>query len=169
MKMKRFTKIAMIAAIYATLTLALAPLSFGVYQIRVAEALTVLPILYPPAILGLTLGCAISNLLGALLGVNVLGFIDVFVGTAATFLAAVCAYKLRHIQWNGVAWLSILMAVIFNAIIIGAELAFVITPQTFLAGWITFGLEVGLGELVACTIFGVPLLYSLKKTTLFED
>ena len=84
----RFCISAVIAALYAAVSLALAPLSFGPIQIRIAEAMTLLPILFPEAIAGVTLGCFLTNLIGAILGVNLLGFFDVFAGTLATFLAA---------------------------------------------------------------------------------
>ena len=55
---------ALIAALYTALTFAVPVLSFGMMQLRISEAMTVLPILWPPALLGLTAGCVISNLLG---------------------------------------------------------------------------------------------------------
>ena len=55
---------AMIAAIYAALTLVLAPLSYANIQMRVSEALTILPVLTPVAIPGLTVGCLIANVIG---------------------------------------------------------------------------------------------------------
>ena len=59
---------ALIAALYAALTLAVPVLSFSMMQLRISEALTVLPVLYPPATLGLTVGCALANLVGFLRG-----------------------------------------------------------------------------------------------------
>ena len=56
---------ALIAALYVALTFAVPVLSFGMLQLRLSEALTVLPIIYPPATLGLTVGCALANLIGA--------------------------------------------------------------------------------------------------------
>ncbi len=158
----------MIAAIYTAVTIALAPISFGAIQVRIAEALTLLPILYAPAIWAVTLGCALSNLIGAMMGINLLGYLDVIVGTIATLLAALCTYHFRNIQWKGIPWLSILMPVLFNAVIIGAELAYVLTPETFFAGYSLFALEVGVGEFIACVVFGLPLIHALRKTKVFE-
>ena len=53
---------ALIAALYAALTLAFQPISYGAVQFRISEALTLLPVLFPQAVPGLTLGCLISNL-----------------------------------------------------------------------------------------------------------
>ncbi len=168
MKIKKMTRIAMIAAIYAAVTVALAPISFGTIQVRVAEALTLLPIIYPPAIWGVTLGCALANFLGALSGANPLGYLDILIGTFATFLAAVCTYKLRDIQWKKIPVLAALMPVIFNAIIIGAELAFVFTPTTFWSGYIILAAEVGIGELIACFVLGLPLIHVLSKNKILQ-
>lgn len=55
---------AMIAAIYVVLTVILAPFSYGEVQVRVSEALTILPVFTPAAIPGLFVGCLISNILG---------------------------------------------------------------------------------------------------------
>ena len=57
---------AMIAALYAALTLLLAPISYGAIQCRISEAMTLLPILLPQAIPGLVIGC----LVGAPVGVG---------------------------------------------------------------------------------------------------
>jgi uncharacterized membrane protein len=168
-RLKKFTIIAMIAALYTAVSLALAPITYGSIQVRVAEALTLLPIIYPPAIWGVTLGCALTNLVGAMMGINVLGFMDVFVGTFATFLAAVCTYKLRKIEFKGLPLLAASMPVLFNAVIIGFELAFVYFPlESMMFGFMISAIEVGLGELVSCFVFGIPLIKILNKTKIFE-
>ena len=105
----RFCISAVIAALYAAVSLALAPLSFGPIQIRIAEAMTLLPILFPEAIAGVTLGCFLTNLIGAILGVNLLGFFDVFAGTLATFLAAMLTWRCRKLCVKGVPLVSALM------------------------------------------------------------
>ena len=58
------TQAAMIAAIYVVLTYIFAPFSFGEVQVRISEALTILPIFTPAAIPGLFVGCLIGNILG---------------------------------------------------------------------------------------------------------
>lgn len=169
-KIRTMTIIAMIAAIYTVVSIALAPISYGNIQVRIAEALTLLPVIFAPAIGGVTLGCALTNLIGVFMGANILGFVDVFVGTLATFLAAVCSYKLRNIRWKNVPILSALMPVLFNALFIGLELAFVFFPGD--AFWMGFGLsalEVGFGELLSCFVLGIPLIVMLKKTKIFSN
>lgn len=164
-----FVKIALIAALYSTVSLALAPFSFGNIQVRVAEGLTLLPLLSPLPILGLSLGCFITNFIGVIMGVNVIGMMDVFIGTFATFMAAILTYKLRHIQIKGFPLLSTLMPVVVNAIIIGAELTFVFAPEVSLTYFIIFALEVGFGQLISVYFVGLPILNALKKRNINLD
>ena len=58
---------ALIAAVYVVLTLVFAPFSYGEIQVRISEALTILPFFTPAAIPGLFVGCILANLLGYLL------------------------------------------------------------------------------------------------------
>ena len=61
------TKAAMIAAVYVVLTIVLAPISFGQVQLRVSEALTIMPVFTAAAIPGVFIGCLIGNILGGAL------------------------------------------------------------------------------------------------------
>ena len=87
--LRQLTAAGVIAAAYAALSLVLAPITFGPVQCRISEALTLLPVISPAAIWGVTLGCAVTNGVGAATGTNFLGLVDLPVGTAATLLAAV--------------------------------------------------------------------------------
>ena len=95
-KMKKGTvytvQAALIAAIYAALTYAVAPLSFGATQFRISEALTVLPVFTPAAIPGLAIGCIIANI------GSPYGPIDILLGTVATVLAALATRLTRNIK-----------------------------------------------------------------------
>ena len=86
--LRQITAAGVIAAAYAALSLVLASITFGPVQCRVSEALTLLPVISPAAIWGVTLGCAVTNGVGAATGTNFLGLVDLPVGTAATLLAA---------------------------------------------------------------------------------
>lgn len=135
-----------IAAVYAVLTLAFAPLSYGQVQIRFAEALTVLPALTPAAIPGLAVGCLIANILGP--G----GIVDIVFGTLATLIAAYMSCKMPR------KWLVPLPPVIVNAIVVGFILNYLYQlPLIITMGW------VGLGELIACYAIGYPLLLLLER------
>ncbi|MCI5773036.1 MAG: QueT transporter family protein [Erysipelotrichaceae bacterium] len=151
-KVLYFCIIAIIAAMYTAVSLALAPLSFGNIQIRIAECLTMLPLIFAPSIYGVILGCFLTNLIGAFMGVNLLGFLDVIVGTLATALAAFMTYKLRNIKIKNIPIFAILMPVIFNGVIIGVELGYVLFPQNFLLGSLICGVEVAIGELVSVIV-----------------
>lgn len=154
----RMTAAAMIAAVYAVLTLLLQPISFGALQLRASEALTLLPVIFPEAVSGLAFGCAISNLIGVATGANICGIADVFFGTAATLGAAILSRMLRRYTWHGFPILSALMPVIFNGIIIGAELAVVLGLPFWLCA-----LEVAGGEALAVFALGLPLTKALQK------
>ena len=154
----------MIAALYTVATLLLAPLSFATIQFRASEALTVFPVFTLSAVPGLTLGCVISNAIGVATGANIAGWLDVLLGSIATLLAAICTRMLRRIEFFGIPFLSLLPPVIFNAFIVGVELA-VVCKLPF---WIC-ALEVGAGELGVMLILGIPLIIALKKTKLFRN
>jgi uncharacterized membrane protein len=149
---------ALVAALYAALTIWLAPLSYGPVQVRVSEALTVLPFLVPAAVPGLFLGCLIANLYGGL------GPWDIFAGSLLTLAAAYLTYLLRKTHRP---WLAPLPPVVINAFGVSAYLQLLFEPPKMsilgnLPGYFIFVITVGLGELVACCVLGLPLLYVLR-------
>lgn len=149
----------LIAALYAIATYLSAAmgLAYGGIQFRISEALTILPIFTPAAIPGLIIGCFIGNL------GSPFGMVDVLLGTFATAFAAVCTYSTRKITFKGLPLLSIFFPVLFNAIIVGTEVAWFL-PEGFSAiGFLLSALEVGAGELVVCYGLGIPLFYLLKS------
>lgn len=150
----------LIAAIYTTLTLVLAPIGFGPFQCRISEALTILPVFTPAAIPGLTLGCIISNTIGLVMGVNIAGVLDIPFGSAATLLAALLTYACRNIQFKGIPVVSALPPILLNAAVIGAELSVVLKVPF----WEAAIVMVGVGEAVACIGIGLLLAFALKKT-----
>ena len=104
---------AAIAALYAALTIAVAPISYGPVQFRIAEAMTLLPFMLPEAIPGLFIGCLIANLFSGF------GLIDVVFGSAATLIAGWITYKMPNL------WLAAVPPVLLNALIVGGYLSFV--------------------------------------------
>ena len=88
MKLRNLALGGMVAALYAALTVLLAPLSYGPVQLRFSEGLTLLPYFLPEAVPGLAVGCLIANLFGGY------GAVDVVVGTGATLLAAVLTRRM---------------------------------------------------------------------------
>lgn len=150
-----------IAALYAVVTIALAPISFGPIQFRVAEALTILPVFTPAAIPGLTVGCIISNAVGVALGSNIAGPLDIVFGSIATLLAAVSTRWLSKIKIKNIPWLAPLPPIIFNGLIVGGELAIFVPELT--GAYLLCMAEVALGEAVVCYILGIPLIAALNK------
>lgn len=146
--MKKITYIAMIAALYAGLTICLAPISFGLVQCRIAEAMTVLPLFSPSAIPGLFIGCFLANLYTG----NIL---DIIAGSIATLIAACCTYIFRKNKW-----IAVLFPVIVNAVIVGGYLGLFIDASQPV--WL-YMLTVGAGQAVACYGLGIPLHSILKK------
>ena len=167
-KLRQMVFAAMIAAVYASLTLMLSPISFGNLQIRMAEAMVLLPVLFAPSIYGVTLGCFLANLIGAMLGLNILGYLDCIVGTCATLIAALLTQKFAKVRLGNVPWLSVLMPVLFNGLFIGAELAVALMPQQLMNGFVIFFVEVAFGELLAVGLFGVPLIRAFEKAKIKE-
>ena len=120
-------KAAIIATLYATLTVlqnVLVPGSASAaVQFRVSEVLTILALYTPAAIPGLTVGCIIANAVGVATGANIAGWLDVLLGSLATLMAAICTRMLRDVKVMGIPLLALLPPVIFNALIVGAELS----------------------------------------------
>ena len=170
MNMKTLARITMIAAIYTALCFVpvLSAIAFGQVQIRVAEALTILPLAWQPSIYGVTLGCFLSNLIGAATGLNPTGFLDAAVGTCATALAAYFTWKFRDRKIHGIPVLSVLMPVIFNFFFVGCELAVLFMPDNVLLGTLINGSYVAIGELIAVTV-GWFMIKALKKTEIFNS
>lgn len=167
MSIKTLVRVAMTAAIYTVVTLVLAPLSYGNLQVRIAEALTMLPILWKPSIAGVTLGCFLSNLIGASMGINPTGYLDAVVGTIATFLAAWCTWKFRNIRIGKIPVLSAVMPAVWNFFFVGTELAVLYMPDHIMMGILINGTWVAIGELIAA-VLGLFLIRALDKLHLFD-
>lgn len=134
------TQAAMIAAIYVVLTMVFAPFGFGQVQIRLAEALTILPIFTPAAIPGLFVGCFIGNILGGAI------VLDVVFGSLATLLGAVGTYLLRKNKW-----LAPIPPILVNVVVVPFVLKYgyaVPLPIPLMM------LTVGVGEVISCGVLG---------------
>ena len=155
---RKLVRCGVVAAIYVVLCMALQPLSYGAVQVRVAEALCLLPVFGAEYIVGVTLGCFLANLLGSTA-------VDVVFGTLATLLACLVTYKLRDIRVKGLAIPASLPPVVFNMIIVGAfEITFFFSdgaPTAMLA--VFNAVTVGIGELISCTILGVALVKLIES------
>ena len=152
------TQGAVIAALYVALTMLAAALGLasGVIQVRISEALTILPFFTPAAIPGLFLGCLISNFVTGCLPW------DIVFGSLATLIGAIVTYLLR----KGPAWLAPIPPILSNTIIIPFVLRYVYEAPD--AMWFLF-LTVFVGELISCGILGMIFLYAVRSRRLFAD
>lgn len=159
------TRAAIIAALYAVLTIALAPISYGQIQCRVSEGLTALPYLEPAAIPGLFIGCMIANIYGGY------GFWDIFGGSALTLAAAFCTWLAGRsfrktssplLYYIVGPLIGLLPPLFFNAF----GVAFILMIVADLPYWLSVA-YVGAGEGIAVFVIGYPLLVFLLKRNIF--
>jgi len=158
-----------IAALYAALTLAVMPFSYGPVQFRISEVLCILPFFFPFSVWGLFVGCIVANLFSPYL------WLDVTVGPLASLLAALCTMyigKMRSRESIPTKAFACFPPVFFNAVLIGAMIAYIMISEgdtnTFMSVFISSGLWVGLGQLAVLYVLGFPLLIYLPKTKLIE-
>ena len=152
------TQASLIAALYVVLTIIsnFAGLASGVIQLRLSEALTILPAFTPAAIPGLAVGCAVANLAtGCALW-------DVAFGTLATTLGALGTYYIgRKYPYAGPAF-----PIAANALIVPKVLQVVYGAE---GTYWYFMLTVGIGEILSCGVIGIILYRVLRKTKIFEE
>lgn len=143
------TRAAAIAAVYVVLTLVFAPISYGEIQVRISEALTILPYFTPAAVPGLFIGCLIANITGGAI------IWDVIFGSIATLLGAIGTYRLKQNRW-----LAPLPPIISNTLIVPLVLRFgygVSLPIPLLMVFIA------IGEIISCYVLGELLLTLLAR------
>ena len=140
---------AVIAALYVVLTYVFSAFASGVIQVRVSEALTILPAFTPAAIPGLVIGCLLSNTLtGCVL-------LDIIFGSVATLIGALGSYALRRHTW-----LVPIPPIVSNMIIVPFVLRFAYGATDAFPFMIA---TVGAGEIIFCYLLGMILYGALKK------
>ena len=141
---------AMIAAIYVVVTLLGASFAYGQVQVRLSEALTILPVFTPAAIPGVFLGCLISNILGGCI------LPDIIFGSLATLIGAVFTWKLRSRS----KYLAPLPPIIANMLVVPFVLKYgYMMPFPIPLMMLT----VGIVEIIACGILGLLLHTVLNR------
>lgn len=138
---------AIIAALYVALTWLLSPISFSSVQFRISEILVLLVFLNPKFSIALIIGCFISNT------TSPLGWWDMVFGTLATALAVIPMMKIKNL------YISAILPVITNAIIVAIELYFSLNISPIWLSMIT----VGLGEAAVLYLVGIPLIIAINK------
>lgn len=146
--LRQLTLSGMLAAYYVLVSYLLQPISYGPMQFRLAEVMTVLPLLFPEAIFGLGIGCFFVNL-SSPFGIYDWGF-----GTLATVLAACLTYRFRRNRF-----VALSMPVWINGIIVGAYVSSLLS----LPFWST-ALYISLSQAIIVFGLGTPLLLFLQRT-----
>ena len=149
---KKIVVTALVAAVYATLTLSLGFISYGPIQFRIAEVMILLAFIRKEYIIGLTLGCFLANVIGPY------GVPDIVFGTTATLMSSILVYLTSKMQKKWSLLIASLWPTIINAIIIGAML------NIFFGVPLILGmLQVGFGQFVVITIIGIPFFKMVNK------
>lgn len=162
--MKHIVRAAHIAALYFALTVLLAPISYGVVQFRISEALCILPLLMPEAAIGVAIGCLCANVYGG-------NPLDIIVGTACTAVSCLIQLVIRKyvkktlICKKDVAKiiLGVLPHIIINSVFVPMV---ILGAEELKTACIAAMLSVALGEAVVLCVLGVPLYFAVKKLSL---
>jgi len=146
------------AAAYAIGVVFLAPISFQLFQVRLADALLPLSILFGwPAIVGLSLGAFVANFFGGL------GPVDIVGGSAANFLATLVAWKVAKNRRPPFVLFGVAAEIIIITLVVGTYLSYLFAVP-FEVGL----LGVLLGSVVAIGILGSLLLFALSRRKMAE-
>lgn len=176
---KKIIYSALIAAIYAALTIVLAPISYGALQFRISEVLCILPFFFPASAWGLFVGCAMANVMSSA------GMLDIVLGSLSTLLAGACTAAIgksarkkakasigeiaQPVRW-GACIAACAMPVVFNGPIVGAELAYLFPlDDGFWHSFYIFGAQVALGETAVLFVLGLPLMRYILNNKRFSD
>lgn len=156
MNIKQLTRAGVTAALYALITVAISPLSYGPFQIRFSEALCILPLLFPECAVGLTVGCFIANFFGGY------GAIDIVLGTTATLIGAVgtllAGKFIKNVPLKLIV--GILCPVIANALLI--PIIFLVSTDSP-ESYFVYMLSIGWPELLSVGVLGTPLYFAVKR------
>lgn len=158
---------AVVGALYAVLTMVLAPISYGALQFRVSEVLCILPFFMPSTAWGLFVGCIVANLM------STAGILDVVFGSLATLITCLCVAQCGKMGNTLKARLiACFMPVVWNGLIVGATLTIALAglnPLTHFGAFLIYAGQVALGELGVMYIIGLPLMTYLPKQRFFSE
>jgi uncharacterized membrane protein len=156
---KKLAVMAILAALYAVGVIFLAPISFGIGQVRIADALLPLSMIFGiPGALGLSLGCLVSNSIAGGLGV-----IDIVGGASANLVACVLAWYIGRKGGRIQRFAGTVMQSVVVALIVGSYLSILLGVNV----WVSM-LGVLLGEIVAVNIIGFPLQEAIRRSKIFS-
>jgi len=150
---RRIAIVAVFAALYAIGVIFLAPISFGVYQVRLADSLLPLSMIFGlPSAIGFALGCVVSNVYGGL------GVVDVVGGAVANFVACTVAWYIGKKGKTARRFLGSIIETIIVALIVGGYLSLIFQVPV----------EIGLlgvlvGSLIAINVIGFPIQEMIRR------
>ncbi len=153
MKNPRTAKLAqgaVIAALYVALTIVFAPISFREVQVRIAEALTILPLFSGAAVPGLFIGCLLANFIGGA------AVPDIIFGSLATLIGAIGTWMLR----NKKPVLGTIPPILSNTVIIPFVLRYAYSVELPIP---ILMLSLFIGEVLSCGVLGMILYYALNR------
>lgn len=140
----------LIAAIYIVLTGFFQPISFGMVQVRIPEALCAAALFRFSAVPGVALGCLISNILWSPFGI-----LDVIVGTLATLIGCGLTFMLS----NRHRLIALAPPVVVNALMV----PIVLSTMGETAYWLGFVYTLA-GQAIAVYGLGLTLARGLERS-----
>ena len=147
------TLTAVFAAVYAVGVVALAQISFLPFQVRVADALLPLAMVFGwPAVVGLSIGAFVANFFGGL------GPVDIVGGAFANFLATFAAWRIAHNKSKSWGLVGVIVEILVVTLIVGSYLSYLFAIPLE-AGWA----EVMFGSIIAIGILGSILYFAIKE------
>ncbi len=147
------TLTAVFAAVYAVGVVALAQISFLPFQVRVADALLPLAMVFGwPAVVGLSIGAFVANFFGGL------GPVDIVGGAFANFLATFAAWRIAHNKSRSWGLVGVIVEIFVVTLIVGSYLSYLFAIPLE-AGWA----EVMFGSIIAIGILGSILYFAVKE------
>jgi uncharacterized membrane protein len=149
----KLVKAGLIAAIYAVITIIIAPLGYGPIQFRISEVLVLLAFIDPVYTIGLTIGCLVANIFGGV------GILDIVFGTLATFISCKGIELTRKVIKRDT--LSLIVASLWPVVINGIIIGLVLTYSVGIPFYIIAS-QIALSEFIIVTIIGVPVFKVLK-------
>jgi len=149
-KSQSLAMIAMIAALYAVMTVFLPIPQYQAVQLRIADCLSVIPFFLPiEGVLGLSIGCMVANFFSPY------GLLDVVIGTISTVLGTIGVGLIGHYTTKKFFERNLFFALLYTAFETGVVIAYLLSLYgvPYIAGFLT----VSLGELISIVVIGYPI------------
>ncbi len=155
---KKLAVVTVFAALYAVGVVFLAPISFGIFQVRVADAMLPLSMIFGlPGALGLSLGCLVSNVFGGL------GIVDIVGGAAANLVACTLAWYIGRKGRGAQRFLGTVAITAVVGLIVGGYLSWLLQVPLEISL-----LGVLIGEMIAVNLIGFPLEEAIRRSKIFR-